>query len=54
MKQEFKLTQENLDKLKDELEYLKTVRMQEVAEHVPSATCRRTPSTMRRKMSRAR
>lgn len=37
MKQEFKLTQENLDKLKDELEYLKTVRMQEVAEQIKEA-----------------
>ena len=37
MKQEFKLTQENLDKLKDELEYLKTVRMQEDAEQIKEA-----------------
>jgi transcription elongation factor GreA len=37
MKQEFKLTQENLDKLKQELEYLKTVRMQEVAEQIKEA-----------------
>ena len=37
MKQEFKLTQENLDKLKDELEYLTTVRMQEVAEQIKEA-----------------
>ncbi|HBI64448.1 MAG TPA: transcription elongation factor GreA [Clostridiales bacterium] len=37
MKQEFKLTQENLDKLKEELEYLKTVRMQEVAEQIKEA-----------------
>ncbi|HIV68193.1 MAG TPA: transcription elongation factor GreA [Candidatus Butyricicoccus stercorigallinarum] len=37
MKQEFKLTQENLDKLKNELEYLKTVRMQEVAEQIKEA-----------------
>ena len=37
MKQEFKLTQENRDKLKDELEYLKTVRMQEVAEQIKEA-----------------
>ncbi|MDO5783638.1 MAG: transcription elongation factor GreA [Eubacteriales bacterium] len=37
MKQEFKLTQENLDRLKDELEYLKTVRMKEVAEQIKEA-----------------
>ena len=37
MKQEFKLTQENLDKLKNKLEYLKTVRMQEVAEQIKEA-----------------
>ena len=37
MKQEFKLTQDNLDKLKQELEYLKTVRMQEVAEQIKEA-----------------
>ncbi len=37
MKQEFKLTQENLEKLKQELEYLKTVRMQEVAEQIKEA-----------------
>ncbi len=37
MKQEFKLTQENLEKLKEELEYLKTVRMQEVAEQIKEA-----------------
>lgn len=37
MKQEFKLTQENLDNLKDELEYLKTVRMKEVAEQIKEA-----------------
>ena len=37
MKQEFKLTQENLDKLKEEMEYLKTVRMQEVAEQIKEA-----------------
>ena len=32
MAKEFKLTQESLDKLKEELEYLKTVREKEVAE----------------------
>lgn len=37
MKQEFKLTQENLEKLKKELDYLKTVRMQEVAEQIKEA-----------------
>ena len=37
MKQEFKLTQDNLDKLKQEMEYLKTVRMQEVAEQIKEA-----------------
>ncbi len=37
MKQEFKLTEENLEKLKQELEYLKTVRMQEVAEQIKEA-----------------
>ncbi|MGM9648911.1 MAG: transcription elongation factor GreA [Butyricicoccaceae bacterium] len=36
MKQEM-LTQENLDKLKDELEYLKTVKMAEVAEQIKEA-----------------
>lgn len=37
MKKEFKLTQESLDKLKDELEYLKTVREREVAEQIKEA-----------------
>lgn len=37
MAKEFKLTQESLDKLKDELEYLKTVREQEVAEQIKEA-----------------
>ncbi|MDO4286274.1 MAG: transcription elongation factor GreA [Eubacteriales bacterium] len=37
MKQEFKLTQDNLDRLKEELEYLKTVRRQEVAEQIKEA-----------------
>lgn len=36
MKQEM-LTQENLDKLKEELEYLKTVKMAEVAEQIKEA-----------------
>ena len=36
MKQEM-LTQENLDKLKDELEYLKTVKMAEGAEQIKEA-----------------
>ncbi len=37
MKKEFKLTQESLDKLKEELEYLKTVREKEVAEQIKEA-----------------
>ena len=37
MAKEFKLTQESLDKLKDELEYLKTVREKEVAEQIKEA-----------------
>lgn len=37
MKKEFKLTQESLNKLKDELEYLKTVREKEVAELIKEA-----------------
>lgn len=37
MAKEFKLTQESLDKLKEELEYLKTVREQEVAEQIKEA-----------------
>lgn len=37
MKQEFKLTQDNLDRLKEELEYLKTVRRLEVAEQIKEA-----------------
>ena len=37
MAKEFKLTQESLDKLKEELEYLKTVREHEVAEQIKEA-----------------
>ncbi len=37
MAKEFKLTQESLDKLREELEYLKTVREQEVAEQIKEA-----------------
>lgn len=37
MAKEFKLTQESLDKLKEELEYLKTVREKEVAEQLKEA-----------------
>ena len=37
MAKEFKLTQESLDKLKEELEYLKTVREKEVAEQIKVA-----------------
>ena len=37
MAKEFKLTQESLDKLKEELEYLKTVREKEVAEQIKEA-----------------
>ena len=37
MAKEFKLTQESLDKLKVELEYLKTVREKEVAEQIKEA-----------------
>lgn len=37
MAKEFKLTQQSLDKLKDELEYLKTVREKEVAEQLKEA-----------------
>ena len=37
MAKEFKLTQESLDKLVDELEYLKTVREKEVAEQIKEA-----------------
>lgn len=37
MAKEFKLTQESLDKLRDELEYLKTVREKEVAEQIKEA-----------------
>ena len=37
MAKEFKLTQESLDKLVDELEYLKTVREREVAEQIKEA-----------------
>lgn len=37
MAKEFKLTQESLDKLKDELEYLKTVRESEVAKQLKEA-----------------
>lgn len=37
MKKEFKLTQESFDKLKEELEYLKTVREKEVAEQIKEA-----------------
>lgn len=37
MTKEFKLTQESLDKLKEELEYLKTVREKEVAEQIKEA-----------------
>lgn len=37
MKKEYKLTLESLNKLKDELEYLKTVREKEVAEQIKEA-----------------
>ena len=37
MAKEFKLTQESYDKLKEELEYLKTVREKEVAEQIKEA-----------------
>ena len=37
MAKEFKLTQESLEKLRDELEYLKTVREKEVAEQIKEA-----------------
>ena len=37
MAKEFKLTQESLTKLKEELEYLKTVREKEVAEQIKEA-----------------
>ena len=37
MAKEYKLTQESLDKLKEELEYLKTVREKEVAEQIKEA-----------------
>ncbi len=37
MKQEFKMTQETLDKLKQEHEYLKTVRMQEITAQIKEA-----------------
>ncbi len=37
MAKEFKLTQESLDKLREELEYLKTVREKEVAEQIKEA-----------------
>ncbi len=37
MAKEFKMTQESLDKLKEELEYLKTVREKEVAEQIKEA-----------------
>lgn len=37
MAKEFKLTQESLDKLGEELEYLKTVREKEVAEQIKEA-----------------
>ena len=57
MAKEIKLTQESLDAYKDELEYLKTTRADEVAEQLKearsSATCPRTPSTMKPRMSRA-
>lgn len=37
MAKEFKLTKESLDKLKEELDYLKTVREREVAEQIKEA-----------------
>ncbi len=37
MKQEFKMTQESLDKLKEELEYLNNVRMREITAQIKEA-----------------
>ena len=37
MKQEFKMTQERLDKLKEELEYLNNVRMREITAQIKEA-----------------
>ena len=58
MKQEYRMTQESLDKLKEEQEYLSTVRMREITAQIKeaflSATFPKTQSTMQQRMSRAR
>lgn len=37
MKQEYRMTQESLDKLKEEQEYLSTVRMREITAQIKEA-----------------
>ena len=58
MAKEIKLTQESLDAYKEELEYLKTTRADEVAEQLKEARSfgdlPRTPSTMRPRTSRGK
>ena len=59
MQKAFKLSKERLEALKQELDYLKTVREKEVADLVcrkpaPLATCLKTASMTRQRMSRAR
>ena len=51
----FKMSQERLDALKDELYYLETVREKEVSELIKEARsfCPKTVSTMRPRPSRA-
>ena len=48
MAKEIKLTQESLDAYKDELEYLKTTRADEVAEQLKESTLLRRPVRERR------
>ena len=49
----YKMSQERLDTLKEELHYLETTREKEVAELIKEATCRRTASMTRPRRSRA-
>lgn len=50
------VTNEGLQKMKEELEYLKNVKRKEIVESIgiagPSETCRRTVNMMRQKMNR--
>ena len=56
MAKEFKLTAARVKELEEELNYLKTTRMQEVVEDIkearPRATCLKTVNTTRPEMSR--